>query len=196
MAPGASRLGWAIAPGFLDGLDRYVRIEERNEKGVYMAENQGCCGGGCGCGGGAGNSENVISIEEVVGTSGVAAQAMRDAQCVIVTVPVTEDESIERRFGKAPRMAVAKVCGDGLLDWQVYDVNWDVLHDQSQHGEHHARIVKFMRENQVERVLFEHMGPPMMNTLNKMGLTLIQVDDPDSFENAKEAAVAAGQLEV
>lgn len=163
-----------------------------------MANQQGCCGGGgCGCGGGSAEKvNNIISVEEVVGASGPAAQALREAQTVVVAVPVTEDDGIERRFGKAPRMAVAKVCADGLADWNVIDVNWDVLHDQSEHGEHHARIVKFMRDNEVERVLFSHMGAPMLNTLNKLGLALIQVDDPMAFEDAKQAAVAAGQLEI
>lgn len=106
---------------------------------------------------------------------------------MILTIPVQEDGQIENHFGRAPRMAVAKVEADQITDWQVHEVNWDVLHDQGEHGQHHARIVRFLREHEVERVVFTHVGAPMINTMSKMGLTLVQVDPGD----AKEAVVAA-----
>ena len=58
-----------------------------------------------------------------------------------LTVPIDEDGQVDSRFGRAARMAVGTVTDGGqLADWQVYDVGWDVLHDQSAHGQHHARV--------------------------------------------------------
>lgn len=115
---------------------------------------------------------------------------------VVVAMPVTPDGGLEPRFGRAPRMAVARVDGDEIIDWQVHEVRWDVSHDEGTHGSHHARIVRFMREQGVQRVVFSHMGSPMVNTLGKLGLLLVQVDDPTQFTDARQMAIAASQVEV
>jgi predicted Fe-Mo cluster-binding NifX family protein len=109
---------------------------------------------------------------------------------MILTVPVAADGTIEMRFGKAPVMAVATVEDGAITDWQTHEVGWDVLHDMGEHGQHHARIVRFLKDNNVERVVFAHMGPPMQNTISKMKLTLVQAPIMD----AREAVVAAAQL--
>ncbi len=41
------------------------------------------------------------------------------------------------------------------------------------HGAHHARIVRFLREHQVEAVVTGHAGPPMVRTLEAMGLACV-----------------------
>lgn len=76
-------------------------------------------------------------------------------------------------LGRAPRMAVAAVENGQLSDWRVEETNWDVLHDQGGHGQHHARIVRFMRDNGVDVVAAGHMGQPMVNTLDKLGLSVV-----------------------
>lgn len=76
-------------------------------------------------------------------------------------------------LGKAVRMAVAVVEDGRLLDWRVEETRWDVLHDQGGHGRHHARIVRFMRENDIDVVAAGHMGQPMVNTLGKLGLSVV-----------------------
>jgi len=93
-----------------------------------------------------------------------------------VTIPVTPEGGIEARFGRAPLMAVATVDDGEITDWAVENVQWDLLHDQGEHGLHHARIVRFMRDFGIERVGFAHMGPPMIQTLFKLGMVLVQVD--------------------
>jgi predicted Fe-Mo cluster-binding NifX family protein len=107
-----------------------------------------------------------------------------------VTIPVTPDGGIEVRFGRAPLMAVATVDGGAIIEWTVHDVRWDRLHDEGAHGTHHARIVRFMRDNGVERVAFAHMGPPMIETLFKLGLVLIQVDPAMDARDAVLAVAA------
>ena len=46
-----------------------------------------------------------------------------------VCIPVTPDGTVDPRFGRAPRVAVATITDDVLSDWQEFDVHWDVVHD-------------------------------------------------------------------
>ena len=109
-----------------------------------------------------------------------------------LTVPIADDGQIDPRFGKAVRMAVGTVADDGqLTDWQINEVGWDVLHDQGEHGQHHARIVRFLKENQIDRVVFAHIGQPMMHTIDKMGLQLVEAPIMD----AKDAILQAAALQ-
>ncbi|NLI83856.1 MAG: hypothetical protein GX440_00360 [Propionibacterium sp.] len=109
-----------------------------------------------------------------------------------LTVPIAEDGQIDSRFGRAARMAVGTVTDDGqLTDWQVYEVGWDVLHDQSEHGQHHARVVRFLKDNQVDRVIFVQAGQSMLHTIDKMGLLMVQAPVMD----AKDAVIQAAALQ-
>ena len=94
-------------------------------------------------------------------------------------------------LGRAATMAVAIVDDGQVTSWQQFDVGWDVAHDQmdatgSGHGGHHATIVKFMREHQIEAVVAGHVGPPMVHTLGLMGIKVVTADG-----DAKQAAIAA-----
>ncbi len=104
-----------------------------------------------------------------------------------IAIPVTGDGQVERSFGRAPMMAIATVDEGAITDWQVYDVKWDELHGDGCNGGHHARIVRFLRENDVSHVVIEHMGPPMINTLTKLGIGI----HPASSQVATDAVLAA-----
>ncbi|GAA2183296.1 hypothetical protein GCM10009785_26270 [Brooklawnia cerclae] len=110
---------------------------------------------------------------------------------MILTVPVTPEGDVDPRFGRAPAMAVATVEDGVVAEWQVHEVGWDVLHDEGSEGQHHARVVRFMRDNKVERVLLMGAGPGMLRTLDKLGLSLVQVPRMD----AREAVLAAARLD-
>jgi Uncharacterized conserved protein len=111
---------------------------------------------------------------------------------MIIAIPVTEDGLVDPRFGKAQSVAVAQV-DDGKIDsWNVHQVGWGELHDQGTHGSHHARIVRFLRENDVEAVVINHCGAPMMNTMQKMGLS-IAVNAAGQAQEAVLQAVQAFQ---
>lgn len=105
----------------------------------------------------------------------------------VVAIPVTPDGAVESHFGRAPAMAVATVVDGEITDWRTEQVGWDVLHDRSEHGQHHARIVRFMRDNGVTVAAAGHMGPPMVNTLDKLGLRVV-LGVPDM--PARDAVVA------
>lgn len=114
-------------------------------------------------------------------------------------------------LGRAPRIALGTVVDDVLTDSTVLDVHWDELHGDHEchhdgqddkaghahasHGSHHARIVTFLRENEVDAVLAAHAGPPMVNTIMKMGLAFLagQGDADELFVPAAKA-VAEGAV--
>ncbi len=89
---------------------------------------------------------------------------------MIVAVPVTDDGMIDPGWGRAGRVAVADVQAGTIASWQAFDVRWDQLHDVGTEGGHHARVAVFLREHGVETVVAHHMGPPMLNMLDKMGI--------------------------
>lgn len=91
---------------------------------------------------------------------------------MVVCVPVTGDGTIDPRWGRARRVAVAEVTAAGILRWEEHDVGWDELHEAGTEGSHHARVVRFLRENGVEAVIAEHLGPGMAHMLDRMGIRL------------------------
>jgi len=108
---------------------------------------------------------------------------------MIVLVNVTPDGKVGGGWGRAPRIAVAEVADGAVTNWTEHDVGWDRLHDEGGEGSHHARIVRFVRENGAEMIVTGHMGPPMQNTLDKLGVRLVLGATGD----ARTAAVAAAQ---
>lgn len=109
--------------------------------------------------------------------------------CMILTVPVTSDGQVDHRFGKAETMAVATVINGQISEWQLHEVGWEILHDQGEHGQHHARIVRFLKEHGVQRVVFAHAGQPMLHTMSKMGLELVQVGSMEARQAVIQAAL-------
>jgi predicted Fe-Mo cluster-binding NifX family protein len=91
----------------------------------------------------------------------------------IVCVPVTAEGEVDRRWGKAERVALARVEGDSLTDWQVVEVGWDQSHDAGPEGQHHGRIVRFLRDHDVSVVVAGGMGPPMQHTLSRLGVRTV-----------------------
>ena len=65
-------------------------------------------------------------------------------------------------------MAVAEI-EDGRNE---SDVGWDVAPDSGTHGAHHARVVRFLKEHDVEVVLASHVGDGMVRMLDTMGVRL------------------------
>jgi len=88
---------------------------------------------------------------------------------IVVCVPVTVEGLLDRRWGRADRVAVATVSEDGIGSWEEFDVGWGGLHDAGSEGSHHARIARFLREHGVEAVAAHHMGPGMSHMLGEDG---------------------------
>lgn len=89
---------------------------------------------------------------------------------MIFCVPVTPTGEIDPRWGRAPRVAVVEVHEGRLVRWEEHDVAWDRLHDAGPEGSHHARVARFVKEHGVQIVIGHHMGSPMAQMLDRMGL--------------------------
>jgi predicted Fe-Mo cluster-binding NifX family protein len=94
----------------------------------------------------------------------------RSRHVITVCVPVDADGSIGPRWGRADRVAIAEVDAGQVVSWAEIEVSWGTLHDEGTEGEHHARVVRFLREHDVGTVVAGHMGEGMRQTLAKMGL--------------------------
>ena len=90
-------------------------------------------------------------------------------------------------WGRAQRVAVATVEDGVVTGWQEHDVRWDLAHDEGTEGSHHARVVRFLREQGVQVVVTGHMGPPMARMLSTMGIRAVT----DVAGDAREVAAAA-----
>lgn len=89
---------------------------------------------------------------------------------MIVCAPVTTEGLIDPRWGRADWVAVADVVDHKIVSWQEVEVSWSRLHDEGTPGSHHARVVTFLREHQIEAVVANHMGDGMVRTLEGMSL--------------------------
>lgn len=87
---------------------------------------------------------------------------------MIVCAPVTMDGNIDPRWGRADWVAIADVQGGEIKTWREVEVSWSRLHDEGTDGSHHARVVKFLKENGVEVVVVNHMGDGMTRMLKTM----------------------------
>jgi predicted Fe-Mo cluster-binding NifX family protein len=104
-----------------------------------------------------------------------------------VCVPVAAGGQVDRRWGRAARVAVAEIQDGALVGWREFDVAWDRLHDETTEGGHHARVARFLRDNHVECVAAGHMGGEMTRMLEHMGIVVRLGIDGD----ARAAAIAA-----
>ncbi len=91
---------------------------------------------------------------------------------MIVCLPVTADGQLGHSWGRADRVAIAEVGDSGVSRWEEFEVGWDRMHDVGEHGEHHDRIAKFLTDHDVTCVVAGHMGPPMVQMLGEMGISV------------------------
>lgn len=112
---------------------------------------------------------------------------------MIVCITVTPDGQTGGGWGKARRVALATLTDGAITDWQEIDVGWDVAHDEGTEGSHHARIARFLIENKVDTVVAGHMGPPMVNTLDKMRIRTVLGVSGDARAAVLAAAVQPDQ---
>ncbi len=87
---------------------------------------------------------------------------------MIVCVPIKLDGNVDPRWGRADWVAIADLQGREIKTWREVEVSWSTLHDEGTDGSHHARVVKFLRENGIETVVVDHMGDGMTRMLKTM----------------------------
>lgn len=106
---------------------------------------------------------------------------------MIAMTPVTAEGQSESRFGRAPLVAVVEVEAGQVSSWQVHEVGWDVLHDASPHGVHHATVMKFLKEHNVGAVVAADMGAGMARMLDSAKIAVL----PATKGDAKASLLAA-----
>jgi predicted Fe-Mo cluster-binding NifX family protein len=99
---------------------------------------------------------------------------------MILMTPVTPEGQADARFGRAHWVAVAEVEEGQIASWQVHEVSWDVLHDESPHGVHHARVMTFLKEHGVEAVVSAEMGAGMARMLESAKLLVLPARPGDA----------------
>lgn len=107
---------------------------------------------------------------------------------MLICVPITPDGRVDPRWGRAARVAIADVQAGEVLGWQEFDVAWNLLHDETTEGGHHARVAGFLRAHRVGTVVAGHMGGEMARMLERMGIVVRLGFGAD----ARQAAVDAG----
>lgn len=89
---------------------------------------------------------------------------------MIVAIALTPEGTAGQGWGRAPRVAIARLEDGRIEAWDEHDVRWDVLHDEGPEGGHHARIARFLQAQAVDLVIAGHMGPPMVQMLARMNI--------------------------
>lgn len=108
---------------------------------------------------------------------------------VILCVPITNDEMVDPRWGRADRIAVATVYEDDIVTWQVINVNWSSLHDEGSPARHHARVASFLKDHKVEMVVANHVGDGMVRMLKTMDIPLCLGASGAARESILNAAI-------
>ena len=91
---------------------------------------------------------------------------------LLICVPIRSDGQVDPRWGRAARVAIAETNDDALTAWHEFEVGWDESHYLGTEGSHHARVARFLKDHGVEMVVAQHVGPPMMTMLDRMGLSV------------------------
>jgi predicted Fe-Mo cluster-binding NifX family protein len=110
---------------------------------------------------------------------------------MIVATPVTPDGQSAAAWGRAHWIGVADIADGEVRGWQIHEVAWDASHDEGTHGSHHARIVRFLKEQRVEAVVVDHMGAGMVRVMESMGIPLLPATPGDA--HASVLAALAGR---
>jgi predicted Fe-Mo cluster-binding NifX family protein len=108
---------------------------------------------------------------------------------VIVAVTVTPDGGVGGGLGRAQTVALADVRENDVADWTEVSVGWGDLHGTGPEGTHHARIVRFLRDNEVQVVVTTGLGAGMRQTLAKLGVD-VRTDLAGDARAAARAAAA------
>ena len=104
-----------------------------------------------------------------------------------IATPVDAAVKSAPAWGRAHWVAVADVTEGVITDWQVHEVSWDDLHDAGTHGSHHARIVTFLKDQQIQAIVVDHVGEGMQRMLATMSIPML----PASPGDAKLSVLAA-----
>ena len=108
-----------------------------------------------------------------------------------IATPVDAAGQSAHSWGRAHWVAVAEVTDGAIASWQAHEVSWDDLHDTGTPGSHHARVVAFLKDQDVRAIVVDHVGDGMQRMLDALSIPLLQTTPGD----AKASVLAAVQEE-
>ncbi|WP_028707394.1 NifB/NifX family molybdenum-iron cluster-binding protein [Propionicicella superfundia] len=108
-----------------------------------------------------------------------------------IATPVDAAGNSATAWGRAHWIAVADVQHEHIADWQVHEVSWDVLHDSGGHGAHHARVVRFLLDNDIDGIVVDHVGEGMRRMLHRMRIPMLPATPGDAQASVLEAVLHA-----
>jgi predicted Fe-Mo cluster-binding NifX family protein len=109
-----------------------------------------------------------------------------------IATPVDAAGQSAHAWGRAHWIAVAEVTDAAIASWRVHEVSWDVLHDDSTHGSHHARVVTFLKDQGIQAIVVDHVGEGMQRMLTTMAIPLLPAS-PGDAQTSVLAAVRGAQ---
>ena len=137
------------------------------------------------------NETSTPNVDTTTTTPNTDTTTTPDSGTEAITLAVNlAGDQVGAGWGRAQRVAVAVIANGRIVSWEEVDVRWDLSHDAQGEGRHHADIVTFLRDHAVEAVVTGHMGPPMANTLQKMGVLPLV----NATGDARSAALAAAAM--
>ncbi|HEU4513175.1 MAG TPA: NifB/NifX family molybdenum-iron cluster-binding protein [Nocardioidaceae bacterium] len=112
---------------------------------------------------------------------------------MIVCTTLGPDGVVGGGLGRASHVALASVDDGQVTSWDEIEVGWDRLHGEGTEGSHHARIVKFLREHDVNVVVAKGVGEGMQRVLGNMGIRMALGLQGDARQAVKQAAGGSGE---
>ncbi len=97
---------------------------------------------------------------------------------MVILATLADPETVGGGFGRADRVAVARLEDGGRFQVEEIEVGWGEKHDQHADGLHHAMIAKFLQEQAVDTVVTGHMGEGMQRMLGAMKIRVVQMVGP------------------
>lgn len=97
---------------------------------------------------------------------------------MVILATLTDQGRVGGGFGRADRVAIARLQAEGGFAVEEIDVGWDQKHDQHADGLHHAMIAKFLKEQAVDKVVTGHMGGGMAQMLASMKIQVVEAEGP------------------
>ena len=90
----------------------------------------------------------------------------------IVCVPMNPDATVTPRLGQAPRVAVCRIDAGQVESWAEHPVEWDTTYGVDVLGVHHPRVIRFLRDNDVEVVVADQVCDSMQSVLDSLDIRL------------------------
>lgn len=112
---------------------------------------------------------------------------------MIVCTTLGPDGVVGGGLGRASHVALASVDDGQVTSWDEIEVGWDRLHGEGSEGSHHARIVKFLREHDVNVVVAKGIGEGMQRVLGNMGIQMALGLQGDARQAVTQAAGGPGE---